>query len=120
MFDVTRIGEGIDCFPAVEVDGVAISRAYLFGFCLNPLLLRMECIRRMMATTHRRRRRGLSAKCVTAKMRGHRKTVKRYRRAASQMEVPFESYAAHDRKVMAELRTRPSARATQMGFGRIG
>ena len=113
--DITRIGEGIDCFPAVETDPVVLARRYLFGVFSNPMLLRWLCIRNAMKQPNGKRRRGLSAKSQTAVRRGKRLTPRRKRYGVARGEG---SYMEKDLFTRVRLDSAPSQRAVDL-FGSV-
>lgn len=92
--DLLRIGEGIDSFPAVETDPLVLARRMLFGFCLNPMAIRMQCIRNELSRPLKKRRRGLSAATASGNRKRSQKGRQRLRPA--QHYPGMVTYMEHD------------------------
>jgi hypothetical protein len=112
--DITRIGEGIDCFPGVDPDHLAISRRLLFDVFGNPMIVQWLSIRNAMKRSNSKHRIGLSAKSRTAIRRGKRLTPLRRRYELARGEG---SYAEKDLFTRVRLDNTPSQRVVEL-FGR--
>lgn len=80
---------------------------------LQAIAARQQLLRSVVnavARGPRKRRRGFSAKCYTARMRGSVLTVHRRRLAVPMAFCPFDTYQKHDAMVGARLRAEAAAR----------